>query len=62
MYKTNRIGPKTLPCGIPLVIFAHSEFVPFTLTCCTRSDKNTWIHLSVYYSMPYDLSLSINLL
>ena len=30
MYKTNRIGPKTLPCGIPLVIFAHFPAIIFS--------------------------------
>ena len=38
MYKTNRIGPKTLPCGIPLIIFAHSLY--FYMFSCASNLKN----------------------
>ena len=31
----NRTGPRTLPCGTPLVTFTHSEQAPFTETCWT---------------------------
>ena len=33
MNVNNRTGPRTIPCGTPLVTFTHSEQTPFTETC-----------------------------
>ena len=44
---TNKIGPSTLPCGMPLVTGFQVELAPFMHTCCTRSDKKAFIHWSV---------------
>ena len=57
MYRTKRIGPNTLPCGIPLVTFAQSEWAPFTCTCCMRSVRKACTHRSVWPVIPNDLIL-----
>ena len=33
MYMMKKFGPRTVPCGMPLITFASDEKVPFTTTC-----------------------------
>ena len=37
MYIKNRIGPRTDPCGTPLMTGAHSEKLSLTTTLCFLS-------------------------
>ena len=62
IYITNNNGPKTLPCGIPLVKFCHSEYSLFILTLCFLSFKYYFIQFIYNGCMPYCFNLNINLL
>ena len=45
MYIINNMGPKTVPCGIPLITSVHSEKKPFiNLTLCFLKHKKDLIH------------------
>ena len=39
----NKIGPRTLPWGIPLVTLAFEELLPSTNTVCILFERNTLI-------------------
>ena len=52
MKMMNKIGPNTLPCGIPLVTGRHSEKVPL-ITICFLFDKNASIHFKMFPFIPY---------
>ena len=62
MYSTNKIGPGTLTCGMPLVTGFQVELAPFMHTCCTRSDKKAFIQCSVSVLNPIEFILLISLL
>ena len=49
----NKIGPSTLPCGIPLVIVLCSDFEPLMVTLCFLSDKNSLTQLNIFPVIPY---------
>ncbi|KAH3883155.1 hypothetical protein DPMN_007105 [Dreissena polymorpha] len=51
METRKRIGPRTLPCGIPLTTGAGSEIVPSTATLCVLSVRKARIHSRVWPSM-----------
>ena len=62
MYIANRVGPRILPCGIPLVtldLFEHD--VPI-FTHCYRLDKKQEIHLFNLLAMPEEYNFTANLL
>ena len=46
MKQTNRSGPNTLPCGMPLVTLAYVDLLPFTTTLWRRPERNASIHCS----------------
>ena len=52
------IGPRTLPCGIPLVTSAHDERLSLItiLFNCLLSVRKASIHVSILPSMPYPRS------
>ena len=58
----NRIGPSTLPCGIPDVMFLKLECAPFTITRCFLLFKNSYIHLKTTPLIPYLSILTKSLL
>ena len=59
MYNIKRIGPKTLPCIIPLPTDPGEDILPFTSTTCVLSLKNACIQRSVKLYVPSDASLRI---
>ena len=54
MCSKNRIGPKTVPCGIPESTVTRSDCIPSTTTRCFRKLE---IHVQILSSMPHCLSL-----
>jgi hypothetical protein len=54
---TNKIGPSTEPCRIPLVTLCHGENSPLTCTRCLRLLRKLRIHKHVWSLILYDLSL-----
>ena len=40
VYRINRRGPSTLPCGMPEMIGIHSLVAPSTTTLCLRWERN----------------------
>ena len=46
MKQSNRSGPNTLHCGIPLVTLANVDLRPFTTTGWRRPERNVSIHCS----------------
>jgi hypothetical protein len=54
---TNKIGPSTDPCGIPLVTLCHYDNSPLTCTRCLRLLRKLRIHKHVWSLILYDLSL-----
>ena len=53
MYKTNKVGRRTEPCGIPLVTCVHLDESSPTLTICLLPIRKLFIHPSSCPSMPY---------
>ena len=51
MYIANKVGPRILPCGIPLVALDLFEQDVPTFTHCNRLDKKQEIHLSNLLAM-----------
>jgi len=60
MYRTNKIGPRTLPWGIPLRTSVHSENCPLTDTRCFLFNRNDVTHLTIFPDISYDLSLPMS--
>src|SRR5664279_1282237 len=60
-YKTNRSGPRTLPCGTPLSIELQLELSSPTLTLICLWLTKFMIHLDSDSSIPYHFSFFINL-
>ena len=54
IYFTNNIGPKTDPCGTPLLTVTQSDTFPSTLTRCFLLVKNDFIQFNTLPLMPYD--------
>jgi len=52
MYSTHKIGPRTLPWGIPLRISTHAENCHLTNTCCLLFNRNYITHLIIYPDIP----------
>ena len=48
----NSTGPKTDPCGTPLLTFSHPDATPLTTILCLLSDKQFSIHLTIPSSNP----------
>ena len=48
IYRRNKTGPKTVPCGTPADTFDQSEHDPLTTTRCQRSDKMSRNHSLCY--------------
>ena len=57
----NRVGPKTLPCGMPLITDEDFDSAPFTLTTWVRSLRKELTYLSILPVIPYASNLHINL-
>ena len=53
MYKTNKVGRRTEPCGIPLVTCVHLDESSPTLTICLLPIRKLFIHPNSCPSMPY---------
>ena len=49
----NRIGPSTLPWGIPEVIFLHLEQAPLTVTYCFLWLRKSLTHVWMFPLIPY---------
>ena len=47
IHMTNRIGPRTHPCGTLLITGFSQELVPFTKTHCLLCIRNEAIHFSI---------------
>ena len=63
----NMVGPRTLPCGTPLLTFWEKDRIRLpsasnSLTCWTQFLKKSRIHLRIFSSKPIDCSLSSSLL
>ena len=52
IYKTKSMGPRTLPCGIPLVTGDEVDFVLFMTTHWVLFDKNESIHPNTFPVIP----------
>ena len=52
IYIANKVGPRMLPCGIPLVTLHLFEQEVPTFTHCNRLDKRQEIHVSNLMVMP----------
>ena len=52
IYKMNSSGPRTEPCGTPLVTGDHWERQPLTDTCCLRPVRKAPIHVSRLPAIP----------
>ena len=52
MYIANKIGPRILPCGIPLITLDLLEQDVPTFTQCNRLDKKQVMHLCNLLVMP----------
>ena len=59
MYITKRVGPSTLPCGMPLVTAAGVELHPFTCTLCVRPVRNAAVHFSIFPCTPSAFNLEL---
>ena len=51
--RTKSIGPRTEPCGTPLITSAYSQSVPLTLTFCLWLVRNSSIHSNKLPAIPY---------
>ena len=56
-----RVGPRTDPCGTPLVTSVQSEYLPFITTLCFLPSSHCWIQPFTLPSTPIEATLSINL-
>ena len=50
MYRTNKIGPRTFPCGITLRTSIHAENCSLTDTRCLLFDRNDVTHLTIFHT------------
>ena len=57
----NKIGPRTVPCGTPLLISTNFVDSPSTTTLCFRSLRKLIIQLITYGLILYDFSLLPNI-
>ena len=57
MYIANKVGPRILPCGIPLVTLDLFEQDIPTFTHCNQLDKKQVIHLWIYCLFHYIIIL-----
>ena len=57
----NNIGPRILPCGIPLTTGSGGDNFPPTLTLCCLPDRKDLIHLNKLPWIPYALNLMSSL-
>ena len=53
IYITKSIGPRTLPCGIPLVTWWHLDSVSFTITFCILLLRKLSTHLITFSLILY---------
>ena len=44
MYSRKRTGPRTEPCGTPVVTHVLSDRVPLTETLCLRCERYSFIY------------------
>ncbi len=42
-------GPRTVPCGTPMVIMVYDDVAPLTTTCWVRPIRNISIHVAQKY-------------
>ena len=61
IYTTKRIGPRTLPWGMPLSTKDDIDSEPFTFTTCVQPLRKAFIQFSSLPFMPYNSSLPISL-
>ena len=61
MKMTNRSGPNTEPCGIPLVAFVQVDDVPSTVIHCILQVKNVLIQCNKWPFNPTFSSFLSNL-
>jgi len=58
----NKVGPKTDPCGTPLVTSVHPDCCPFITTLCCHPVSHFYIHISIFRPTPWALIFSSNLI
>ena len=59
IYTKNNKGPKILPCGTPIVIFAGGENALTHIVCWTRPERYERNHSKLFPATPSDLSFLI---
>ena len=59
IYIKNNNGPKMLPCGTPMVIFAGGDNALTHIDCWTRPERYERNHSKLFPATPSDLSLLI---
>ena len=62
MYRRNRSGPSTVPCGTPEVTSELEENCPSMITLCVCPRRNDSIYVRMLPLMPYCLSFHSSLL
>jgi len=56
VYSTNKMGPRTDPCGTPHRRWTIEDLVSPRRTCCVRPHRYDWNHLSAHLVTPYEIS------
>ena len=59
IYIKNNNGPKMIPCGTPMVIFAGGDNALTHIDCWTRPERYQRNHSKLFPATPSDLSLLI---
>ena len=57
--RRKRVGDRTVPCGIPLLIINDGDECPSTLTTIDRFDKKEENNLQILGVNPNDVSLAV---